>query len=142
MAARHSELPYLLTVEQAAELLQLHPETVRLQARQGRLPAKKFGRTWRILRDELLRNVPSNATPDSSRGASFPRHSALAADDAGVMISQREAAEILGVSRDTIARMIDRGELVAEATGPRGGARRVYRHDALQAAARRAAASS
>jgi excisionase family DNA binding protein len=39
----------LLTVEQAAERLQMHPDTVRRLLREGQLPGRKFGpRQWRI----------------------------------------------------------------------------------------------
>jgi excisionase family DNA binding protein len=39
----------LLTIPEAAELLQLHPETVRNWIRDGRLPGgMKLGRLWRI----------------------------------------------------------------------------------------------
>jgi len=39
----------LLTIPEAAEMLHLHPETIRLWIRQGRLPgAMKLGRLWRV----------------------------------------------------------------------------------------------
>ena len=37
-----------LTVAQAAELLQLDPDTLRLLARQGKVPAASVGRQWRF----------------------------------------------------------------------------------------------
>ena len=40
------ELPNLLSVDQVAALLRRHPEVVRRQARDGRLPAEKIGRVW------------------------------------------------------------------------------------------------
>jgi excisionase family DNA binding protein len=43
----------LLTVEKVAELLGLHPGTIRRFVREGRLKAKKVGKRWRILRSEL-----------------------------------------------------------------------------------------
>ena len=38
----------LLTAEEAAEYLGLHPETVRKMAREQRLPRVKVGRFWRF----------------------------------------------------------------------------------------------
>lgn len=42
-----------LTPEEAAELLKLHPETVRQMLREGRLPGAKFGDVWRVRRADL-----------------------------------------------------------------------------------------
>lgn len=41
------------TVEQAAEVLGKHPDTIRELCREGRLPAQRVGRTWRINLAEL-----------------------------------------------------------------------------------------
>jgi len=39
----------LLTVEQAAERLQMHPDTVRRMLRGGQIPGRKVGlRQWRV----------------------------------------------------------------------------------------------
>jgi excisionase family DNA binding protein len=44
----------VMTTEDVAEYLQLNPETVRVWARQGRIPAAKVaGGHWRFLRDEV-----------------------------------------------------------------------------------------
>jgi excisionase family DNA binding protein len=45
----------VLTVEQAAEILGVHSETVRRLARAGELPATKVGRHWRFRRQALER---------------------------------------------------------------------------------------
>lgn len=37
-----------LTVHDAAERLNIHPESVRRLIRQGKLPARKFANTWLI----------------------------------------------------------------------------------------------
>ena len=55
----------LMTVEEVAEYLQLHPLTVRRLARENKLPFFKLGRQWRAKRElldewieqESLRNV-------------------------------------------------------------------------------------
>lgn len=40
--------PPIMTTEEAAEYLQLHPLTVRRLAREGEIPALKVGRLWRV----------------------------------------------------------------------------------------------
>lgn len=43
----------LLTVEQAAEQLNLHPKTVLRYIRDGRLPATRVGKSYRIVRSKM-----------------------------------------------------------------------------------------
>ncbi len=43
----------LLTVDRVAEMVDLHPRTVRRFIREGRLKAKKIGKQWRVLRRDL-----------------------------------------------------------------------------------------
>lgn len=38
----------LYTPEEAAEILQVHPYTIRKWLRAGKIQGKKFGRVWRI----------------------------------------------------------------------------------------------
>jgi excisionase family DNA binding protein len=129
------DLPVLLTVEQAAAVLQMHPESVRAQLRAGRLPARKYGRSWRILRDELL--APTGHAAFAARpGIDALRHSGPSSGPAA-LITQAEAARMLECSRATVARMIARGDLAAEVTGPAGGARRVIRDGVLELLGRR-----
>ena len=47
------EFPLVLTTEEAAALLRVHINTIKKMCNEGRLPANKVGRDWRILRDEL-----------------------------------------------------------------------------------------
>jgi len=42
-----------LTIEEAAQLLRIHPDTVRRLLREKRLPGKKIGREWRISQEAL-----------------------------------------------------------------------------------------
>jgi excisionase family DNA binding protein len=42
-----------LTPEEAAEILKLHPETVRRMLNDGRLPGAKLGGSWRIRQSDL-----------------------------------------------------------------------------------------
>lgn len=46
-------LPSLVTVEQAAKHLHLHPKTVLRYIRDGRLPATRVGKSYRIARAKL-----------------------------------------------------------------------------------------
>jgi excisionase family DNA binding protein len=43
----------LLDSEQVAELMQVHPETVKRRARRGEIPALKFGKLWRFRASDL-----------------------------------------------------------------------------------------
>ena len=43
----------IMTVDEVAEYLGLHPLTVRRLARDGDIPAIKVGRQWRVKRDLL-----------------------------------------------------------------------------------------
>lgn len=43
----------VLTVEEAAALLKLNPETVYRKARRGEIPAVKVGRSWRFPKEPL-----------------------------------------------------------------------------------------
>ena len=45
----------IMTIEELAVYLQLHPLTVRSLARAGELPTFKVGRQWRVKRDMLDR---------------------------------------------------------------------------------------
>jgi excisionase family DNA binding protein len=44
----------VLTVEQAAELLHLHPVSVQRKARRGEIPAAKLGKRWIFLEIDLM----------------------------------------------------------------------------------------
>lgn len=73
----------VLTVDQAADLLQMSPYGVRQLARSRRLPATKVGREWRFLQSELLhwlREPPTVAPPDE--GSTWLEVAALQVADA------------------------------------------------------------
>jgi len=86
------KLPNLLSVEAVAAAIKRHPEVVRRQARDGRLPAEKIGRVW-FFRPERLAEAgfpqfvtqmaPEHAVQSGTSGALF---SALA--DAGLQALQ------------------------------------------------------
>lgn len=46
-------------VSEAAEILKVHQETVRIMIREGRLKAIKLGKTWQITESELERFLES-----------------------------------------------------------------------------------
>jgi excisionase family DNA binding protein len=56
MAAPNRDFPPVLTAAMAADLLQVHVESLRRMVRDGRVPSHRFpgGRELRFLRDELL----------------------------------------------------------------------------------------
>lgn len=45
----------VLTIEQAAEMLRVHPDTIRRMITQGKLKASKVGRVYRIRKSEIER---------------------------------------------------------------------------------------
>jgi excisionase family DNA binding protein len=51
---RPLEAPEVLTLEQAAELLQIEPEAVAELAGAGELPGRRIGEAWRFSRSALL----------------------------------------------------------------------------------------
>src|ERR1700730_1599366 len=53
------KLPHLLSVEEVAAAIHRHPEVVRRQARDGRLPGEKIGRVW-FFRPERLAEAGFN----------------------------------------------------------------------------------
>jgi excisionase family DNA binding protein len=44
----------LLNVDEAADFLGVHSATVRLWLRNGTIKGRKFGRVWRISKEDLL----------------------------------------------------------------------------------------
>ena len=47
----------ILTVEQAAEKLQLTPKTLRKLLKEGKMPGRKVGRAWRVVETDIERWV-------------------------------------------------------------------------------------
>jgi excisionase family DNA binding protein len=73
MPAPDRDFPPVLTAAMAAELLQVHVESLRRMVREGRVPCHRFpgGRELRFLRDELLAWLaaqPSAGTSDPCEG--------------------------------------------------------------------------
>jgi excisionase family DNA binding protein len=53
----------ILTVDQAADFLQLTPPTIRQMAARGLLPGRRFGRMWRFSRRQLLEFIETGNPP-------------------------------------------------------------------------------
>ena len=49
----------ILTIKQAAKLLQVDPNTIYRWARAGKFPASKIGKEWRVLRSDVIKFVES-----------------------------------------------------------------------------------
>ena len=56
------------TPEEIARALKVSPETVRLRLRRGELTGVRFGRSWRIPRDEALRLLGEEALEELAGG--------------------------------------------------------------------------
>jgi len=56
----------VLTLKEVAERLKLHPNTLRRYAKEGKLPAMKFGRVWRIEEKDLVKFI-SESKQDSKK---------------------------------------------------------------------------
>lgn len=56
-----------LTVEELAEALQMHPETVRDLLRKGHLPGKKVGKEWRTSQQQLEEYIRGEYKPEKQR---------------------------------------------------------------------------
>ncbi len=57
---RLREFEPLLDSQQAAALMQVHPETLKRRARRGEIPGVKFGKVWRFRAsglDAYIRNL-------------------------------------------------------------------------------------
>jgi excisionase family DNA binding protein len=68
----------VLTVEQAAELLQVRPKTVRALAHERKIPAVKVGKPWRfdedLLREWLARRAAENEARIAAPSPALPLH--------------------------------------------------------------------
>ncbi len=67
-----TQFPDIMTVEQAAEYLQLTADTVRRLLREGQLPGRRIGKEWRLSRRKLeefiMEGKPRDTTPEASEG--------------------------------------------------------------------------
>jgi excisionase family DNA binding protein len=68
MSGSTKELPSIMTIEEIAEYLKLHPLTVRKLARDGAIPAFKVGRQWRAQRVRLDEWMEERSMNNLGRG--------------------------------------------------------------------------
>ncbi|MCL5113893.1 MAG: helix-turn-helix domain-containing protein, partial [Patescibacteria group bacterium] len=50
----------ILTIKQAAKLLQVDPNTIYRWARAGKFPGSKIGKEWRILHSDVIKFIESH----------------------------------------------------------------------------------
>jgi len=60
--SRRARKSNLMTIEEVAEYLRVHPSTVYRLVRQGALPAVKIGKQWRVDRETLEEWLRGRAT--------------------------------------------------------------------------------
>ena len=100
----------LLTVEQAADRLQLHPETVRRQLKRGELRAIKRGRIWRVPESALMENAPNPIKADTPQ----TRASAILAEFRSGDLVRRNAAIVELARADAATNAIVDAEIERE----------------------------
>lgn len=94
-ASQWSDLPLVLTSDQAAAVLQLKRRTIANMLDRGDLRGVKIGKEWRVSRAELMRFVESG--PAGARRVISPRPGAVPAlaDEGGVLVARAEPLEDL-----------------------------------------------
>ena len=70
--ATEGEQHEVLTVAEAAELLQVAQQTVRSELTAGRLPGRKVGKAWRLSRAAVAAYIGSNSLPRAERSGGPP----------------------------------------------------------------------
>jgi excisionase family DNA binding protein len=91
----------ILTVEQAAEKLQVKPKTVRAWLKAGKIPGRKIGRVYRVPEDELETFVSLGLSGDEALAFEPPRTLRLLPPPPGQRKSARGiAAHIPGSVED------------------------------------------
>ncbi len=89
----------VLTIDEVADWLGMHRNSVHRAARQGRLPARRVGKEWRFLAEA----VAARWTPGRRlRGAAEVRAPERAFPESPVELSAQEAAAFLRVEPTTI----------------------------------------
>lgn len=89
----------VLTIDEVADWLGMHRNSVHRAARQGRLPARRVGKEWRFLAEA----VAARWTPGRRlRGPAGPVLPPSTTPESPVELSAQEAAEFLRVEPTTI----------------------------------------
>jgi excisionase family DNA binding protein len=61
------------TLEEAARMLKLHPQTVRRWIRQGKLPARRFGKQFRLRPEDIERFAQPTVSEPAQEADHFDR---------------------------------------------------------------------
>lgn len=94
-----TDLPLVLTSEQAATILQLTRRTITNMLDRGDLRGVKIGKEWRISRAELVRFVEADVTPKNQ--TQQPSHTLdmgaapVVIDEGGILVVQTQPLEDL-----------------------------------------------
>ena len=64
-----SEVYY--TLEEAANMLRLHPQTLRRWIREGKLPARRFGKQFRLRREDFESVAQPRVAQNAEESSSF-----------------------------------------------------------------------
>lgn len=78
------------TVEQVAELLTMHPKTIQRYIREGKLKAKKVGKSWRIYEQDLREYMKGSDVDDDN--LLKPEKKVLASSVIDIKVINREEA--------------------------------------------------
>ena len=62
-----SDYPEIMTMDQAAEMLQVSTRTVHRMVKQGKMPGQQVGSQWRFEREQLREWVRGTWQPEDSR---------------------------------------------------------------------------
>ena len=91
----------VLTPEQVADYLQIRRDTVYRYIREGKLPAVRLGRSYRVTRENLDVFFLMNSTPSDARDALFKRVLSIAAKASPVPAKEveRDVAEAVAAAR-------------------------------------------
>jgi excisionase family DNA binding protein len=65
-AQKWDDLPLVLTADEAAEILRVTVTTIKKMCADGRLPAAKVGRAWRLNRDDVLAYLRGEAEAEDN----------------------------------------------------------------------------
>lgn len=68
----------ILTLKQVADLLKVHPNTVRTHAMRGTIPAAKVGRDWRFVEEDLVAWIRARYPEGCSGGPHAPTQQMIA----------------------------------------------------------------
>jgi excisionase family DNA binding protein len=105
----------VLTIDEVADWLGMHRNSVHRAARSGRLPARRVGKEWRFLREA----VAACWTPGRRlRGPAGPVSTSSALPESPLELSAAEAAAWLRVEMTTVYHEAAAGRLPAWKEGP------------------------